>query len=56
MRQLEQEYSEHAEGESDLKRMCQSGESCRNQVGKSIHPPGAVAGIRLIVVATMRIG
>ena len=32
MRQLEQEYSEHAEGESDLKRMCQPGESCRNQV------------------------
>ena len=26
MRQLEQEYSEHAEGESDLKRMCQPGE------------------------------
>ena len=32
MRQLEQEYSGHAEGESDLKRMCQPGESCRNQV------------------------
>ena len=30
MRQLEQEYSGHAEGESDLKQMCQPGESCRN--------------------------
>ena len=26
MRQLEQEYSGHAEGESNLKRMCQPGE------------------------------
>ena len=30
MQQLEQEYSGHAEGESDLKRMCPPGESCRN--------------------------
>ena len=36
MRQLEQEYSEPAEGESDLKRMCQPGESCRNQVGSQL--------------------
>ena len=36
VRQLEQEYSEHAEGESDLKRMCQPGESCRNQVGSQL--------------------
>ena len=36
MRQLEQEYSENAEGESDLKRMCQPGESCRNQVGSQL--------------------
>ena len=36
MRQLEQEYSEHAEGESDLKRMCQPGESCRNRVESDI--------------------
>ena len=28
--------SEHAEGESDLKRMCQPGESCRNQVGSQL--------------------
>ena len=35
MRQLEQEYSGHAEGESDLKQMCQPGESCRNQEIKS---------------------
>ena len=32
MRPLEQEYSGHAEGESDLKWMCQPGESCSNQV------------------------
>ena len=32
LRPLEQEYSGHAEGESDLKWMCQPGESCSNQV------------------------
>ena len=36
MQQLEQEYSGHAEGESDLKRMCQPKESCRNQVGSQL--------------------
>ena len=30
VQQLEQECSGHAEGESDLKRMCQPGESCRS--------------------------
>ena len=32
VRLLEQECSGHAEGEPDLKRMCQPGESCNNQV------------------------
>ena len=36
MRQLEQEYSGHAEGESDLRWMCQPGDSCRNQVGSQL--------------------
>ena len=33
---LEQEYSGHSEGESDLKQMCQPGENCRNQVGSQL--------------------
>ena len=33
MRPPEQECSGHAEGEPDLKRMCQPGENCKNQVG-----------------------
>ena len=37
VRPLEQMYSEQAEGESDLKRMCQPGESCKNQVGYFLH-------------------
>ena len=43
MQTLEQEYSGHPEGESDLKRMCQSEESCRNQVGSQLllHSGGA---------------
>ena len=40
VRQLKQEQSGHAEGlsnrMSDLKRMCQPGESCRNQVGSQL--------------------
>ena len=36
MRPLEQEYSGQAEGESDLKRICQPGESFRNQVGSQL--------------------
>ena len=36
MRLPEQECSGHAEGESDLKRMCQPGENCRNQVGSQL--------------------
>ena len=38
MRPHEQEYSGQAEGEPDLKRMCQPGESCRNQVGSQRVP------------------
>ena len=33
---LEQECSGHAEGEPDLKRMCQPGENCKNQVGSQL--------------------
>ena len=29
--------SGHAEGEPDLKRMCQPGESCRNQIGNQLY-------------------
>ena len=33
---LEQEFSGQAEGESDLRRMCHPGKSCRNQVGSQL--------------------
>ena len=36
VRPLEQEYSGHAEGESELKRRCQPKESCRKQVGSQL--------------------
>ena len=36
MRLPEQECSGHAEGEPDLKRMCQPGENCKNQVGSQL--------------------
>ena len=36
MRLPKQECFGHAEGEPDLKQMCQPGENCKNQVGSTI--------------------
>ena len=40
LRPLEQEYSGHAEGESDLKWMCQPGESCNKHECDAAHEYG----------------